>query len=1106
MAEIDSWLTTAPITPSAAPAVASSPVATQQGSTAVSSWLSKSTDVPTATQIKAPVSTTSPTETGWNGFSDRLGQLGAEFDVGAVKSVGSALGGLQSVASWLGRGITKAVGKVTGQDYEDYSSAGNVGDALNTFADKLHTGVAPKDKTYLDNVFTGLGSAVPYVVGGAAAGAAKIPALASSLGIGGLQALGTARDDYHQMVESGDKNAPAKAAGVFAADLALNTVAHYLGPLAQGGEQGILPSVGRVLKSTLLETANFGAGQTIVSNVAKGDAPFKGVWDAVLTMAPVSVLLGGLGEARNSADLSKQTDQINKIITTTIKKGGTAEDAGNLISKLSGQPIEKIQPKVDAFVHGNTDLKSQHQANIEEKINASSEKVKNTDIGNPPPEEVPPTQQVTDLKNNLTDIGYSSGDISRIISDLHAQNPSGNFTDAEIENVKQDYVPKAKDVTMVTSDLTKNGYTPEQVHQIVTNLYKAKPDGDFLKADINKETQALKGEDLYKPESVKAQEAQTAEEAKTQATQDKTAAKLKASQDKADAKVKAIQEKADLKNKAIQDKIESIKNEELKSRTAVVEAANANEIAKGKHADVERDHQTAQKEEAIFEQKLSDAQDVEARSRVAIADAKSKVSEAHVDTAEAKSKVAEAQLEKTNAKTKEEKLKAAQKIAKAKIEVTEFQKKAIEAGREVTEAQKKAVESKVSLENAKRELRDAQAKTKSLKSEVQKEKTNIDKAQARLERSQSDHSKAQEKTRATQEQAKADTETIKTETAQEHEQSQTETKAEQEQINREGLAETIKSQGGTTKDIKTGNEPTEGFSYAPSKDTELSVPFNEFSDKHIDDYVEKHYTEINKEGAHFGAWHDINTGNIVMDVSKVIQNEQEAVTEGLKNNQDAIYDIKTGQSKYLKDYSKNEQGVYTYNGNEQGGNESGNKGQSAQEGSSKVGKSVTDANKKLAEAGFKALPEEQQAKYNSFTEKKLNEDIAKIISDKERFTRIATGDEPMPQEIKGHEPAFFNVAETQFVKDGDFESLQKMTANPDYSLESQYASGLRSAQVGRSTEAKGVANDMKLAQDVVKGDKTKEAIKNGIIKSTQQAIEVGIDKETLDSFLDDNSC
>lgn len=298
----------------------------------------------------------------YNNLSSRLAQLSSEFDIGIMKGVGGVVGGAAQIGNWILAPLGKAIDAATG--VHDKAPNPNAGDIINAFADSLEKDTGVTDRKYLDDVAEGLGTALPYIAGGVTAGALKVPALISSLGIGGLQALSTARDDYNELIKSGDKNAGVKAAGVFGIDLALNTVAHFLGPLAQGGGPGLMSSLGRVLKSTLLETGNFGIGQTIVNNVVTGRAPLEGVLDSALVMLPISAAFGAAGEVTNSTHIRAQEKQVTDIVHTIADNGLTTGHAADVISQLTGVPRSQVEAKVGEIVEADPTLQKKFADNV----------------------------------------------------------------------------------------------------------------------------------------------------------------------------------------------------------------------------------------------------------------------------------------------------------------------------------------------------------------------------------------------------------------------------------------------------------------------------------------------------------------------------------------------------------------------------------------------------------------------------------------------------------------------------------------------------------------------------------------------------------------------
>lgn len=101
--------------------------------------------------------------------------------------------------------------------------------------------------------------------------------------------------------------------------------------------------------------------------------------------------------------------------------------------------------------------------------------------------------------------------------------------------------------------------------------------------------------------------------------------------------------------------------------------------------------------------------------------------------------------------------------------------------------------------------------------------------------------------------------------------------------------ELTKENGGVTIDTK-GGVPSEGFAYAPEKGTEMIIPKEEFSPKHVDSFIEKHADLLTKEGNHIGMWE--SDGNIYLDISRVGAPTAETIEEAQKANQLAIFDLK----------------------------------------------------------------------------------------------------------------------------------------------------------------------------------------------------------------------
>lgn len=175
--------------------------------------------------------------------------------------------------------------------------------------------------------------------------------------------------------------------------------------------------------------------------------------------------------------------------------------------------------------------------------------------------------------------------------------------------------------------------------------------------------------------------------------------------------------------------------------------------------------------------------------------------------------------------------------------------------------------------------------------------------------------------------------------------------------------ELTKKNGGVTINLD-GDVPQKGFAYSPFKNIETIVSEKEFSQGHVDKFIETHYNELNKEGSHLGVW--IDDGKVYMDISKVIPNEQMAVMDSIKNNQIGLFDLSTFETKLIKNYEKINN-TYTYKREISATNQEGNTGTIKEEGSSKIIKDLTlkGQDAKIQDAAI--------AKYEADPKKLLND-------------------------------------------------------------------------------------------------------------------------------------
>lgn len=101
--------------------------------------------------------------------------------------------------------------------------------------------------------------------------------------------------------------------------------------------------------------------------------------------------------------------------------------------------------------------------------------------------------------------------------------------------------------------------------------------------------------------------------------------------------------------------------------------------------------------------------------------------------------------------------------------------------------------------------------------------------------------------------------------------------------------------GGITFSFLTGGSPTSGFSVA-SRGNNKEVPDSDFFNmksgpKMLASWLREKENMFDEPDAFLGLWHDADNGEVVFDVSFVINDREEAIRRGKQNNQQAIWDI-----------------------------------------------------------------------------------------------------------------------------------------------------------------------------------------------------------------------
>ncbi len=98
----------------------------------------------------------------------------------------------------------------------------------------------------------------------------------------------------------------------------------------------------------------------------------------------------------------------------------------------------------------------------------------------------------------------------------------------------------------------------------------------------------------------------------------------------------------------------------------------------------------------------------------------------------------------------------------------------------------------------------------------------------------------------------------------------------------------VRENGGITIDLG-GTEPHVGFAYSPSKTTERAIPLSEFTENHIEEFVDEWADELKKPGNHLGMW--VENDHVYLDVSQVGTPTVETLKLAQDNDQLAVFDL-----------------------------------------------------------------------------------------------------------------------------------------------------------------------------------------------------------------------
>ena len=100
----------------------------------------------------------------------------------------------------------------------------------------------------------------------------------------------------------------------------------------------------------------------------------------------------------------------------------------------------------------------------------------------------------------------------------------------------------------------------------------------------------------------------------------------------------------------------------------------------------------------------------------------------------------------------------------------------------------------------------------------------------------------------------------------------------------------VRETGGVTINLK-GEKPTEGYAFAPRKDTERIIPAAQLKLKDIDAFINDRLDDLTKKGAHLGMW--TQDGDVYIDVSQVGPASAQTIAKAQAAQQLAVFDLAT---------------------------------------------------------------------------------------------------------------------------------------------------------------------------------------------------------------------
>lgn len=114
----------------------------------------------------------------------------------------------------------------------------------------------------------------------------------------------------------------------------------------------------------------------------------------------------------------------------------------------------------------------------------------------------------------------------------------------------------------------------------------------------------------------------------------------------------------------------------------------------------------------------------------------------------------------------------------------------------------------------------------------------------------------------------------------------------------ERLHNDLTQHGGFTRNPFTGESPSAGWAFAPSKNTERAFPMTP-THKEIANYVLANRATLEQPNTYLGGWYDDNSGKTYLDISKVHSDAEHAQAEqgARAAKQLAMYNLGTGETR-----------------------------------------------------------------------------------------------------------------------------------------------------------------------------------------------------------------